>query len=283
MDMTTIGTVPDRFQSYNIEMVEVMGGRFWKPYGDRIPQSGYSRRQFSVTPAGVDPDIFEYRPPIDLTDRRLRVLAKALGPTYVRVSGTWANTVYFAESDTEAAQEPPTGFGGVLTAGQWKGVIDFAQAVDAELISSFSIGPGVRDADGIWTLNQGRRWLSYTGSVGGNLAAVEFMNEPTYAVMGGAPDSYDASAYGRDIAIFEPFLRQRSPDTLFIGPGSVGEGLAQPLALGRSRTLGTEDLLRSTDHRVDAFSYHFYGAVSQRGARIGAGAQTTPVAAMSRD
>ena len=27
-----IGTVDERFQSYNIEMVEVTGGRFWRPY-----------------------------------------------------------------------------------------------------------------------------------------------------------------------------------------------------------------------------------------------------------
>ena len=30
--MPRIGTVDPRFQSYNIEMVEVIGGRFWKPY-----------------------------------------------------------------------------------------------------------------------------------------------------------------------------------------------------------------------------------------------------------
>jgi hypothetical protein len=30
--MPTIGTLDERFQSYNIEMVEVIGGRFWKPY-----------------------------------------------------------------------------------------------------------------------------------------------------------------------------------------------------------------------------------------------------------
>jgi heparanase len=27
-----IGTVDERFQSYNIEMVEITGGRFWRPY-----------------------------------------------------------------------------------------------------------------------------------------------------------------------------------------------------------------------------------------------------------
>ena len=30
--MVRIGTVDERFQSYNIEMVEITGGRFWKPY-----------------------------------------------------------------------------------------------------------------------------------------------------------------------------------------------------------------------------------------------------------
>jgi heparanase 1 len=30
-NMARIGTVDERFQSYNIEMIEVTGGRFWKP------------------------------------------------------------------------------------------------------------------------------------------------------------------------------------------------------------------------------------------------------------
>ena len=28
-----LGTIDERFQSYNVEMVEVTGGKFWKPYG----------------------------------------------------------------------------------------------------------------------------------------------------------------------------------------------------------------------------------------------------------
>ena len=31
--LTKTGTVDERFQGYNIEMVEVTGGRFWAPYG----------------------------------------------------------------------------------------------------------------------------------------------------------------------------------------------------------------------------------------------------------
>ncbi len=43
--MPRIGSVSERYQSYNVEMVEVTGGRFWKPYSpepDRI--SSNSRR-----------------------------------------------------------------------------------------------------------------------------------------------------------------------------------------------------------------------------------------------
>jgi hypothetical protein len=37
--MPAIGTVDERFDSYNIEMVEVIGGRFWKPYGSTTNKS----------------------------------------------------------------------------------------------------------------------------------------------------------------------------------------------------------------------------------------------------
>src|SRR5438046_452958 len=70
-----VGTVDERFQSYNVEMVEVTGGRFWKPYGpefDAILQkgaraplpaaSGAPQAAPSGTPAGVSPDLFQYRP-----------------------------------------------------------------------------------------------------------------------------------------------------------------------------------------------------------------------------
>ena len=67
-----VAQLDERYQSYNVEMVEVTGGYFWAPYeaeGARV-----------------------YRPPIDLTSERLRNLARELGPVYIRVSGTWANS-----------------------------------------------------------------------------------------------------------------------------------------------------------------------------------------------
>ena len=66
--LAKVGTVDERYLSYNIEMVEVTGGRFWAPWdaGER----------------------YRMRPPLDLASPRIVALAKALGPAYLRVSGT---------------------------------------------------------------------------------------------------------------------------------------------------------------------------------------------------
>ena len=101
----------------------------------------------------------------------MRKLAAAFGPAYVRVSGTWANTAYFYNSDQPAPKTPPKGFGGVLNRQEWKGVIDFASAVDAKLVTSFATSPGTRNPAGVWTEDQARQFLAYTNSIGGSIAA----------------------------------------------------------------------------------------------------------------
>ena len=182
--MSRVGTVDERFQSYNIEMLEVTGGNFWKPYGSPS-NTGVKPVQPSLNvPEGMNPDIYQYRPPIDLTNLRRRRLAAALGPAYVRVSGTWANTTYFYDANGPAPKAPPKGFNGVLTRQQWKGVIDFANAVNARVVTSFATGVGTRNSAGVWTPREATKVLAYTRSIGGDIAAAEFMNEPTAASMG---------------------------------------------------------------------------------------------------
>jgi heparanase len=275
--MPQIGAVHERYQSYNVEMLEVTGGKFWKPYGPELkaalrePDLAASGGE---TPAGMNPGLYEYRPPIDLTNARLRKLAAALGPAYVRVSGTWANTTYFPATD-QAPANPPAGFGSVLTHQQWQGVIEFSNAVDARIVTSFANGVGTRDAAGVWTSGQAKYFLDYTASLGGGIAAAEFMNEPNMAAMGGAPTGYDAAAYGRDFKIFHAFAKQAVPEMQILGPGSVGED-------GSAELLKTRDLVAASQPaHVDAFSYHHYGAVSQRCAAQDH--QTTPDAALSED
>jgi hypothetical protein len=280
-----ISTIDERFNSYNIEMVEVIGGRFWKPYASSSassPKGQQPGRQEGFTPAGIDPHLYEYRAPIDLSNARLRKMAAALGPAYVRVSGTWANNFYFQDSENTVPANAPSGFSGVLTRKEWKGVVDFSHAVNAEIVTSVATGPGPRNAQGLWTSDQAGKLFGYTKSIGGRIAATEFMNEPTYAAMGGAPKGYDAADYGRDVAAFRAFLRKTSPETLFLGPGSVGEGpFAMPMGNG---VLKSEDLLNATAGPVfDVFSYHLYAAASERCANIGPSSQTTAAEALSEN
>jgi heparanase len=286
--MASVGSIDVRYQSYNVEMLEVTGGKFWKPYGPELDSILAAKQPAAPlpgsgdTPAGMNPGVYSYRPPIDLTNGRLRKLAAALGPAYVRVSGTWANTSYFPPSD-EAPATPPPGFMGVLSRQQWKGVIDFARAVDAEIVTSFATSVGTRDARGVWTADQARRFVAYTKAAGGQIAAAEYMNEPTAAAMGGAPAGYDASAYGRDFKLFHAFAREAAPEMLILGPGSVGETTGGwGVMYGVAGVLSTRDMLvASRPAHVDAFSYHHYGAASQRCA--GMGMQTTAADALSEE
>jgi hypothetical protein len=261
-----VGTVDERFQSYNIEMVEITGGRFWKPY--RSPpdaKPGPSSRSGSDTPTRSDSNLFQYRPPIDLTQPRLRKLAAALAPTYLRVSGTWANSTYFSDSD-DVPSRPPAGFNGVLTSKQWRSVVDFAQSVDARIVTSFAISVGSRDATGAWKPDQADRFVRFTHSVGGKIAAAEFMNEPDLAEIGGAPAGYDAAAYGRDFRIFDAFLKRASPQTMILAPGTIGQ------------TALASDMFTAAEPYLDVVSYHYYGALSQR-----CSGSHTPQAALSED
>jgi hypothetical protein len=198
----------------------------------------------------------------------------------VRVSGTWANSVYFHDSDQPPPSPPPAGFQGVLTRDQWKGVIDFARAVDAKIVTSFAVSAGVRDAAGTWTPDQAARVLAFTKAGGGEIAAVELFNEPTIPSAGGAPAGYGAAAFARDFAVFRALASKAAPRMLVAGPGSAGEGV--PLLPPLMEFVKSEDLLAASPKPVfDVFSYHFYGAVSQRcAAMMGPGFGTTPDAAL---
>jgi heparanase 1 len=265
--MPKLGSVDSRFVSYNVEMVEITGGRFWKPYKSALDDETTSKPAVpseANQQVGGTSSLYQYRQPINLASFRLRNLAQALGPSYVRVSGTWQNSTYFQNDNGPALTEPPAGFKGVLTRAEWKGVIDFAHAVDDDIVTSFAISPGTRDADGVWTPAQARALVEYTKSISGSIAATEFMNEPTFPGPGGAPAEYDAEAFTRDAKVFEAFLRKESPQTIFLGPGGVGEGVSLTPAGMKMKLIGTEEILKTTGPIFDAFSYHFYGTVSRR-------------------
>jgi heparanase 1 len=280
--MARLGSIDERFQSYNVEMLEVTGGRFWAPYG--VPKAAPDPELAKMpTPTGMDPSLYRYRAPIDLSNARLRRLAAALGPAYVRVSGTWANSTYFQDDTKAARKTPPEGFNGVLTRQKWKGVIDFSKAVDAKIVTSFAITAGVRDANGVWTPVEAEKVLAYTRQAGGSIAAAEMFNEPTFAAMGGAPKGYDGAAYGRDFKVFRAYMKQSAPGVLILGPGSVGEAGGMGATPGPLKITPSVDMLEASGPGVDAFSYHFYGGGSKRCSRPGAPSQATPETALSEE
>src|SRR3984885_8652675 len=103
--------------------------------------------------------------------------------------------------------------------------------------------------------------------------------------MGGAPKGYDAVAFGRDFKLFAAFARKTAPGMLVLGPGSVGETTASDAMIhyGSRGVIATHDMLQQMGKDIDAFSYHHYGAASQRCAGTAGMPQTSADAALSEE
>lgn len=260
--------------SYNIEMTEVTGGTFWKPY----------------TPAQVDgtepfPPIKDFSElqtlmgvfaPVDLYNRRLRALAAALGPVWVRVSGSWATKTYY-DFDGRTGGKAPAGFQSVLTEAQWKGVLDFVKAVGAKLLVSVANCEGIHAAEAPWDPAQAKLLFDYSRDYGVPIDAAEFMNEPNMMEMSGAPHGYTAQHFARDQDLFFRFVRENYPGTLLVGPCATGDASLMGQMAGDSTSklmasmphVDSDALLDLCKEPADVFSYHYYNGLSERGAAMG--------------
>lgn len=251
--MKYVGKVDERFQSFNVEMCEVIGGDFWIPYNliDSVKKTS-NKTGFAALKWKIEP--------INLYEKKLRNLAAGLGPTYVRVSGTWANAVYFQNNDEAKMTNPPTGFKNILTRQQWKGVVDFCKAVDGKLVTSFPISDGMRDQNGIWQATQVKSILDYTKSIGGEIVAAEFFNEPSHASHGDAPKGYNGNDFAKEFDLFKTYISEAAPNMKILGPGSTGEGGIIP-----SQDIMVDKILSAQPKPTfDVFTYHYYGTVSKR-------------------
>lgn len=122
--LNPIKTIDSRLVSYNVKMTEVTGGTFWKEYS---PEQISGKEKISTDTEISDFSIFstsnetlmEYFPPIELANKKLVKLAKRIGPSWIRVSGTWATKTYY-DFDNSTNGIPPEGFDSILTEEQWK-------------------------------------------------------------------------------------------------------------------------------------------------------------------
>lgn len=275
-----IATVDPRFQSYNVEMAEIVGGRFWAPY----PRPGVPTGPENTEASGglaLQASLFRQRAPADLANPRLRILAHALGPAYIRVSGSWANTVFFQDDAQPRLSRPPKGFQNVLTRAQWAGVVAFAKAVEGRLVTSFAVSDGARDSSGAWEPEQARKLLRYTRELGGAIYAAELVNEPNLGPVSGLPGNYGPDRFARDVAAFRAFVKDEAPGLKTVGPGSTGE---TGVALFANRGMASAAMLSAEPRPgFDIFSYHFYGARSQRCAKMAPGSGILPQDALGEE
>ncbi|MET0179972.1 MAG: hypothetical protein ABW194_05755, partial [Novosphingobium sp.] len=260
--LPVIGKVDERYQSYNVESVEVTGGNFWAPY----PRPGDKPREAVAGPHGTEfaTGAYQRREPLDLRgNKRLRLMTRALGPAYMRVSGSWANNIWFQDDDRPPA-EPPKGYQGVLTRAQWAGVVEFGRHVDAKILTSFATNAAARTPDGTWDPEGARRLFAYTRSLGGRIDAVELSNEPNMR-----QPTYPADVFARDIAALRNLVERVSPETLVVGPASTGEAGFMLFDVPPEIATTARLLSGSPTPQFDVFSHHFYGAVSQRCKSLG--------------
>ena len=265
-NLTLVRPLQPRVVSYNIEMTEVTGGRFWKPYTpaqiagtEPFPQI----KDFSEAAA-----MMQWFPPLDLRDSTLIRRAKEIGPSWVRCSGSWANDTYF-DWDGHTGGIPPEGFSHVLAAEQWGGLLDFVQSVGARLLISAANCAGVHGADGSWQPDQMRRLLDFARRWGTPVAAAEFMNEPNLSCLGGAPKGYTRQDFCRDQDKFFRFLRSEYPEVLCVGPcASTNTDGVTPTAM-KLDFWSSEELMPACREQPDVFSYHCYTGMSERGEWVG--------------
>lgn len=267
--------------SYNIEFAEVTGGTFWKAY---TPGQIAGTEPFNVDMSGgltaAYKDLMQIYPPINLYDEKLRRLAKAFGPAWVRISGTWATKTYY-DLDGSMGGKVPEGFLNTLTREQWVGVLDFVKAIDAKLMVSVSACPGVYGVNEApvppWTPKEAEKLFKFSADYGVPINGSEFVNEPNILSETGFPAGYTAADHARDQKIFYDWLKENYPGCIYIGPCSVGsEGSMGKDPDPAKETIGggvevllkencrTADLMGENPCPLDVFSYHYYNGVSER-------------------
>lgn len=245
--------IDERFQSFQVGMSHLTGGETWRTYDAQSE----STRDAAQGMAAVR----EARAPTDLRNRRLRTLAAALGPLYIRYGGTTSNSVYFQDNDTPQISPAPEGYSVVLTRARWRAAIEFAAAVDAKVVTGFTVSSGVRDSSGAWTPRMAAPWIDYTRAIGGEIYAAELINEPNAPDIGHLPEAFGPSEFARDFAALRAHVDAHAPNLRLAGPGLARLGI--PVA---SLDRYTAEQFTSVEPRprFDIISYHFYGAVAER-------------------
>ena len=295
--LTVLRQMNPALTSYNVEMTEVTGGTFWKAYTDAqidgtelVPPPDFSKGLAAM---------HQWYDPIDTTNPRLIKLAKAIGPVWIRVSGTWATRTYYDFEDKYPAGTAPEGYQNVLKKYQWINLLNFVKAVGGRLKISVANCDGLHKHDEPWNPSQAELIFNLSKEHGVPVEAVEFVNEPNMLTATGFPKDYTPADFRRDQDIFHRWVRENYPDCIIVGPSDTDPGAMSVDAWGNPHpwsnaggmdTAGiaavmaycsTADLMDGCTEKLDVFSYHYYNGVSERMAAMMPSAFTPAEGAMS--
>ncbi len=178
-----VTTVDPRFQSYNIEMLEVTGGRFWKPYKAASASTAAQRRAPRIThrheprplrlPSAQGP--LQPAPPQTRrgTRSRLRPRQRHLGQQHLPSRGR--RIPRQTARRLSAASSP-------ALSGRASSTSPTPPMPSSSPPSPPASARATRTASG--PRRRPQRLLDLTNSLGGHIAAAEYMNEPTLAMHG---------------------------------------------------------------------------------------------------
>lgn len=234
-----VAEISDRFLSFAVDAAQAAGGYFWD------------------ADATVGTEGTERVAPYDFTRPRLRRLAAALAPAYLRIGGTAADRLYY-DLSAEPVTTPPEGYEEVLTAAIWDGVADFARELDLEIFFTLDAGLGPRDAEKQWTPDNARTLIEYSVAHEVPVAVWELGNEVNaYPLLLGL--YLTGADFAADAAIARALIDEVDPTGLLAAPSS-----AYWPAVGEIREIYADFLEAGGGDSLDLITWHYYPQQSVR-------------------
>lgn len=237
---TAVAEVDPRFLSFAVDTAQALGGPFWSNSGAK----------------GAVGDLV--RPPMDFSDPALQARIEPLTPSFIRIGGSAADTVYY-DLGTSPVTEPPEPFELVLTAPLWARLMDLVGALDLELLWTLNAGPGTRDDAKAWQDAQSRALLQHAADRGDRVAVWELGNEINgFPFVLGLSEKVEPQQYAADVALARAMVDELQPNSLLAGPSSAYWPLGGEInpILPEFMPLAGKDL--------DVVTWHYYPQQSER-------------------
>lgn len=233
----TVARVDPKFLSFAVDTSQVVGGHWWSDEASVELGKGANRTA-----------------PFDFDRPRLRLLAEALAPAYLRIGGTEADEVRY-ELGAEASDAEDL----VLTRGQVDSIAEFASEAGLRLFMTVNAGPLDR-RDGAWVGEQAERLMAYMGERSYPVDVWEFGNEANvFWFTHGLGHHLSAAQYSKDLRRFSKLVQGHFPAARVAAAGAF----LQPV-MGEPPPRMLPDLLPLLGSELDVLTWHYYPQQSRR-------------------